>query len=256
MRWHPDEQSLLLKLETSGHRHVLNRIGMQDGGVQELVIEKEISLNQRPWAPSGKRIAYVATYGEDDKDLFTLSLRNLKKRQITFGSIMPQGYDWSPDDRQLIYAGREPGQIKADLYTVPASRGKAVRLLAWEKSTEQSPQFSPDGEYISFISDRSGMDALWLLELKTGAVHAIEGGKVGANSRLLWERSGAGITWSQGQGQLFRYDLATDKTTLIYRGNKWVRPLGWNARGGLLLWANKGGGDLWMMRAPKLDPEI
>ena len=169
---------------------------------------------------------------------------------------MPQGYDWSPDDRQLVYAGQEPGQIKADLYSVPASRGRAVRLLAWEKFTERSPQFSPDGEYISFVSDRSGTDALWLLDPATGEVRAVEGSNVGGFSNPLWERGGAGITWSRGQGQVFRYDLATDKTTLVYRGNSWLSPVGWSPGGGLLLGVNKGGDKLWLMRAPKLEPEI
>ena len=107
MRWHPDEQSLLLRLVKPDQSHVLARIGMQDGGVQELVAAGEISLNRRPWAPSGKRIAYVATHGEGDKDLFTLSLRNFKKRQITFGGVLPQGDAWSPAGRQLGNGGQE-----------------------------------------------------------------------------------------------------------------------------------------------------
>ena len=256
MRWHPDEQSLLLQLVKADQSHVLYRIGMQDGEVQELVAAGEISLNRRPWAPSGKRLAYVATHGEGDKDLFTLSLRNLKKRQITFGGVVQRGYDWSPDGRQLVYGGQEAGQAKADLYSVPASRGKAVRLLAWEKSSELSPQFSPGGKFISFVSDRSGTDDLWLLERATGAVRAVEGGNVGVFNRTLWDGDGAGITWSRGQGQVFRYDLATDKTTLIYRGKSWGTPVGWSPGGSLLLRANKEGGDLWLMRAPKLEPEI
>ena len=35
MRWHPDEKSLLLKLETGSQRHVLARVGLQEGSVKE-----------------------------------------------------------------------------------------------------------------------------------------------------------------------------------------------------------------------------
>ena len=254
MRWHPDEQSLLLQLVKQDQSHVLNRIGMQDGSMQELITEKEISLNKRPWAPSGKRIAYVATHGEADRDLFTLSLRNLKKRQITFGGAIPQGYDWSPDGRQLVYSGTESGQTKADLYLVPASGGRAVRLLAWEKSSEEDPLFSPDGKFISFRSDRNGTVDLWLLERATGESHAVEGGNA-VNPNLLWKKDSSGLTFEK-QGQVFGYDLATDKTTSIYRGKIWARPAGWGVGGDLLLDAGRNNGDLWLMRAPKLDPEI
>jgi len=255
MRWHPDEQSLLLKLKIADQRYALTRIDVQNGTVDELIVEKEIGLNRRPWAPSGKRIAYVATYGDQDRDLFTLSLRNLKRRQITFGGVMPEGYDWSPDNRQLVYAGQTPGQIKADLYSVPASRGKAKRLLAWENSTERDPQYSPNGTFVSFVSDRNGANALWLLELESGMVRAVKGGENGSN--YLWGRDGSDLTWSRGQGQIFRYELSKDETTKIYRGNTWHRPLGWHTDGRLLLKGGKSGGsNLWLMRAPKLDPHI
>ena len=254
MRWHPDEQSLLLQLVKQDQSHVLNRIGMQDGGMQQLITEKEISLNKRPWAPSGKRIAYVATHGVGDRDLFTLSLRNLKKRQITFGGAITRGYDWSPVSRQLVYGGTEPGQTKADLYLVPASRGKAVRLLAWDRSSETDPIFSPDGKFISFRSDRNGTIDLWLLELATGESHAVKGG-FDSNSDPIWRKDSSGLTFGK-QGQVFGYDLATDKTTSIYKGKIWARPVGWGVSGSLLLDASRNGGDLWLMRAPKLDPEI
>ena len=115
------------------------------------------------------------------------------EKQILFGNgAGHQMYNWlsttgllgSPDNRQLVYAGQALGQVKADLYSVPASRGKAKRLLAWENSTERDPQFSPNGEFVSFVSDRNGVNTLWLLELESGTVRAVKGGESGFG--YLW----------------------------------------------------------------------
>lgn len=55
------------------------------------------------------------------------------------------------------------------------------------------PKVSPDGEWLLFSSNRSGLEAVWLIERKTGQLHAVS---LPAEER--WLRP----VWSQGANQL------------------------------------------------------
>jgi Tol biopolymer transport system component/imidazolonepropionase-like amidohydrolase len=64
--------------------------------------------------------------------------------------------DVSPDGRQVVF------DLLGDLYTLPMSGGEARRITsgpAWDTQ----PRFSPDGNWIAFVSDRNGTDNLWVI---------------------------------------------------------------------------------------------
>jgi Tol biopolymer transport system component/imidazolonepropionase-like amidohydrolase len=51
--------------------------------------------------------------------------------------------------------------LLGDLYTLPSDGGAATRI-AGGMSFESQPKFSPDGKTIAFLSDRSGVENLWV----------------------------------------------------------------------------------------------
>lgn len=61
----------------------------------------------------------------------------------------------SPDGRTMIF------DMLGDLYAMPA-RGGEAKLIAGGMAYETQAAYSPDGEWIAFISDRSGADNLWI----------------------------------------------------------------------------------------------
>jgi Tol biopolymer transport system component len=66
--------------------------------------------------------------------------------------------DVSADGKTLVF------DLLGDLYTMPISGGKAEPLLAG-RAWDRCARFSPDGRQVSFISDRSGVDNVWVLDL-------------------------------------------------------------------------------------------
>ncbi|GGD70398.1 amidohydrolase family protein [Croceicoccus mobilis] len=63
--------------------------------------------------------------------------------------------DLSPDGRSIFF------DVLGDIYRMPSGGGDAVPVLtgdAWERD----PVLSPDGEWLAFISDRSGITNLWV----------------------------------------------------------------------------------------------
>ncbi len=63
--------------------------------------------------------------------------------------------DVSPDGQSIVF------DLLGDLYTLPISGGTATRITHGI-AHDMQPRFSPDGEQIVFVSDRSGDDNVWL----------------------------------------------------------------------------------------------
>lgn len=83
-------------------------------------------------------------------------------RQISFttteGTWM--SLDVSPDGSTIVF------DLMGDLYTMPISGGKATPLTKG-MAFDAHPTYSPDGSKILFMSDRSGSENAWILDLKT-----------------------------------------------------------------------------------------
>ena len=66
--------------------------------------------------------------------------------------------DVSPDGSRIAF------DLLGDIYEIPITGGTASPLLsghAWEIQ----PQYSPDGRFLAFTSDRNGADNIWVMEL-------------------------------------------------------------------------------------------
>ena len=66
--------------------------------------------------------------------------------------------DVSPDGQTIVF------DLLGDLYTMPITGGTASPLLTG-MAFDVQPRFSPDGESVAFVSDKSGGDNLWTMRL-------------------------------------------------------------------------------------------
>ncbi|MGI8844313.1 MAG: TolB family protein, partial [Gemmatimonadaceae bacterium] len=65
--------------------------------------------------------------------------------------------DLSPNGQTIVF------DLVGDLYTIPAAGGKATRISEG-MAFDGQPRYSPDGNRIVFVSDRSGSDNLWVMD--------------------------------------------------------------------------------------------
>jgi Tol biopolymer transport system component/C-terminal processing protease CtpA/Prc len=93
-------------------------------------------------SPDGKVIAFSYK-----GDIYTVATTGGEAKQIT----MHEGHDympvWSPDSRQIAFAGNRHGNF--DIYLIPAEGGTARRLTTFSGS-ETPYCFSPDGKRVVF----------------------------------------------------------------------------------------------------------
>lgn len=69
--------------------------------------------------------------------------------------------DVSPDGERIVF------DILGDIYDLPVEGGVARRLVGGI-SLDTQPVYSPDGQSILFLSDRSGAENLWLMDADGG----------------------------------------------------------------------------------------
>ena len=105
--------------------------------------------------------------------------------------------------------------LLGDLWSVPLAGGEATRLTS-DAAWDGQPRFSPDGSRIAYVSDRSGNEQLWIMDVGgegPGEVFTDEG--VARLTQPVWDPSGDWIvarkrtidTRSIGVTELWQYHL-------------------------------------------------
>lgn len=101
------------------------------------------------WSPDGSEIAFSSPDVNGKWQVCIVNRDGSNLRQLTAG-IQPR---WSPDGRRLVYAcesalGKETNW---DIYTI-GKDGTGITQLTSEKTNEFEPDWSSDGEWISYVS--------------------------------------------------------------------------------------------------------
>lgn len=65
----------------------------------------------------------------------------------------------SPDGKTILF------DLMGDIYSLPMEGGKATAITKGI-AYDNHPSFSPDGKRILFISDRSGAENLWYIDVE------------------------------------------------------------------------------------------
>jgi Tol biopolymer transport system component len=124
------------------------------------------------WSPDGKEIVYPTASASDP--INRTSLSSLRIVRVDTGEtrvlLEADGMhpDWSPNGRYIAYWGLTSGQnetIRArDLWAISAAGGTPWRVTD-DAAVDWCPQWSPDGRFLYFASDRGGTMNLWRIAM-------------------------------------------------------------------------------------------
>ena len=107
----------------------------------------------------------------DDLDIYLLDVKRGAIVNLTHSQSNAYLADWSPDGTQLVYVDDSPGGDREiwlrqvgcrDLFS-PC--GANLRRLTFDRASEYSPAWSPDGKKIVFVSERYGTAELMLVDV-------------------------------------------------------------------------------------------
>jgi Tol biopolymer transport system component len=147
------------------------------------------------WSPDGKRIAFSSKRGSVF-DIFIKTVDSTAPEQMLFTGPGDKLLEhWSPDGRYLVGTVRRSG-----LWILPlAPREKPWRVRAGYAETWQS-EFSPDGRWLSYISDESGQPEVYVEPFPaTGARWQIS---PSGGAQPHWRRDGKELFFLGADGML------------------------------------------------------
>ncbi|MGH7556530.1 MAG: peptidase S9, partial [Gemmatimonadota bacterium] len=178
--WSPDGQQFAFVTFAEGD----NGIAIADVGRREVVRTLDLdgvdALFDIAWSPDGASIALSGSAGAI-VDLFRVDLASGAVERLTEDPFAELGPAWSPDGRTIAFAtDRGPGAALDDLqlprmglgfYDVETRQVRVERPLGDFKHV--SPQYSPDGESLYFVSDREGFSDVYRQDLSTGETYQV-----------------------------------------------------------------------------------
>jgi len=160
-----------------------------DGGEANKVTSAENGVGSYSWSPDGTRIAYTMTDPQTEEE----KTRERERRDITIvdtdfkfsriyvhsldadtavaiysGDKHTTGFDWSPDGSTIVFAHQPTPRIndryEMNISTVPADSG-AVTPLVDRDGTDSNPRFTPDGNYVVFVSHGGQVEGIGIGDL-------------------------------------------------------------------------------------------
>jgi Tol biopolymer transport system component len=129
---------------------------------------------------------------KDDKKDEKKGLPLKPDHQITFSTDEGTwlSLNVSPDGKTIVF------ELMGDLYTLPIEGGPA-KLISGGMAFDSQPKFSPDGQWIAFISDREGSENIWIIHPDGSAVKQVSKNTADDFSSPTWTPDGKYIVASK-----------------------------------------------------------
>jgi Tol biopolymer transport system component len=172
------------------------------------------------WSPDGKEIAVAvgdfifptdrggAVRGLRAVDVATGAVREVSRE----GDVMQPR--WSPHGRRIAFWGLRLQTGQRDLYTVAADGSEAESPgveVTNDAALDWSPEWSPDGRFLYFSSNRGGTMNLWRVAIDEASGRTL-GAPEPVTTPSLWT---GGLSFSRDGGRLAYGSL--DWRTTLYR---------------------------------------
>jgi tricorn protease len=131
-------------------------------------------------------------------------------------SKMVTDFEIAPDGNRALFGAR------GDVFTVPAKHGPTRNLTQTSGVHERDSKWSPDGRWISYVSDRTGEDEIWI-EPQDGQGAAVQVTKNSDNYKYqpVWSPDSKKLLWSDRMQRLRYVDVDTKAVTEVDAAKYW-----------------------------------
>ena len=151
------------------------------------------------WAPDGQAVAYswgappnVFLTGTDGTD-----------RRLTNTPTTQTIWDWSRDGQYLLYTAISndlAATSRSDLWAMSVTGSGEPLQLTRGRFQEQNGRFSPDGQWITYTSDESGRNEIYVQRFPDGRMKSRVSTSGGSSAR--WRADGREIFYRSPDGTL------------------------------------------------------
>ena len=172
---------------------------------------------------------YLYNYNLDDGSIkkVTVNIYNditTGRDEIKDASKYINSWAISPDGNRVVFGAR------GDVFTVPAKSGITRNLTQSSGVHDRNVEWSPNGKYISYISDKTGEDEIYI-QNQNGNDAAIQ---LTDNSTTykynpIWSPDSKYLLWSDKEGMLNYINVETKKAVKVDEADSWeIRDYTWS----------------------------
>jgi eukaryotic-like serine/threonine-protein kinase len=207
--WDLDDKDLLNpELSPDGSRIAVNRSTQENPDVWLMETARgarsRLTLSSSPedfqaWAPDGNRIVF-GSFQKGTWDLYQKTLGGPGNDDLLFQSAAAKfPNDWSPDGRFILFITVDPKSAR-DLWILPLFGDRKPYPFVQSVFDERNGQFSPDGKWIAYQSNESGIFEIYVQSFPgPGNRRQIS---TGGGSQPRWRRDGKELFYISPDGTL------------------------------------------------------
>lgn len=172
---------------------------------------------------------------------------NLRPRHVDTAEAI-RNWDLSPTAKRVAVEAR------GDIWTLPAEHGTPRNLTHSDDATDRSPAWSPDGQWVAYISDRDGEYEVWLAPSDgDGPAKQLTHDQQAFFQGVGWSPDSKRLALVDQLGNLFVADAATGALTKVDTDPWGSTPEGgWSQDGEWLVYTKSGDNQLsglWLWEA-------
>lgn len=252
----PDGKWVEFKRLFSGSPAQVFVIPVEGGSPKQLTFDPLQPIRAAAWTSDSREIVFASLRSGSDGSLWRVAIRGGAPRPVSATlrdasdpSISRQGRlayreEWIDSNLYL----RAAGEVRDG---VPVAFGDSVSVAASSRE-EHSPAFSPDGERIAFVSERSGSLEIWVARRDGSQAVALTSLGAQNTGSPRWSPDGRRIlfdSWASGASAIYVVDSAGGSPRALTKG-----PLGswmpdWSPDGQWIYFSRglSGPSDIWKM---------
>jgi Tol biopolymer transport system component len=137
-------------------------------------------LTTPAWSPDGRQLVFTG-YDGGLSDLFLINADGTGLRRLTNDKYADLQPTWSPDGKTIAFAtDRGPqtnfstlqiGNLRLALYHLESGVIETLGHMTQGKNI--NPEWAPDGQSLAFVSDRTGINNIYLYDFTDGNVYQL-----------------------------------------------------------------------------------
>lgn len=100
-------------------------------------------------------------------ELYTLDLKTKEMKQESHGEVprlLRSGFIWGRDNKTIFFALDNDGDEQHNIYSFDLEKGEAKQLTDTPTAQEHVVHTSPDGEWLTFMSNRNGQMSIFQMK--------------------------------------------------------------------------------------------
>ncbi len=205
-QWSPDSN----KIAYTSHGHIY--IAQATGGLPQKLADFLTSAWEPRWMPDSEHLII----GLEREDADQLALTNLSGEELHLLTRGSDGDHWdarpAPDGKSIAFVFRRYDDInRTDICLIDLETGATQTVYGKPQTRAWGPRWSPNGEWLAFISQESGHDDLWMARPDGSGLRQVT--KLGLDVvEFAWAPNGKSIAATLNRNGSFELALITPKT--------------------------------------------